>query len=480
MQIRSCRRRRSCCAGRSHGRLPRTATTAATIGLALTLSACGASTSPSASRAPTSKTTTKSSSSPTTSTTVVENTGKCRPGATKLTFWAWVPGMARAVTDFNSTHPSVCVTMEDVGAGDGEYVKLADVLKAHSGAPDVAEIEYSELPNFEVTHSLVNLVPYGADRVKGDFASWAWSEVSEGRAVYGIPGDSGPVGLYYNAKLMAKYHLAIPTTWTQFAAEAGTFHRDDPSAKLTNFDATDIGWMLALMAQDSAFPFRYSGGAKVSIDFTGPKEMAFAAYWQKLITAHEVLTDTDGPVMWAAMNKSADATWLPAAWGPSYMAPAVPKTMGDWRAAPIPQWTPGADVQTNLGGSSYAVIKGSPHPKAAAEFAMWLNSTQSSWSILKTPPSSLFPTYLPLLTSASFKDLTYPISGTSHPNVAFTAAAKAVTPVEWPPFMTEVITEAGSVFSGTLDGKETLQQAFRTFQKTLVSYAKTEGFKVSA
>jgi hypothetical protein len=31
---------------------------------------------------------------------------------------AWVPGMGRAVTEFNKTHPGICVTQEDVGAGD--------------------------------------------------------------------------------------------------------------------------------------------------------------------------------------------------------------------------------------------------------------------------------------------------------------------------------------------------------------------------
>ncbi|HEY2130335.1 MAG TPA: ATP-binding cassette domain-containing protein [Streptosporangiaceae bacterium] len=30
--------------------------------------------------------------------------------ATKITFWAWLPGMGRAVTEFNKTHPGICVT----------------------------------------------------------------------------------------------------------------------------------------------------------------------------------------------------------------------------------------------------------------------------------------------------------------------------------------------------------------------------------
>ena len=63
--------------------------------------------------------------------------------------------MGRAVTELNKTHPSICVTQEDVGAGDPECVKISDPLEAGSGAPDVAEVEFGELPSFEVTHNVV-------------------------------------------------------------------------------------------------------------------------------------------------------------------------------------------------------------------------------------------------------------------------------------------------------------------------------------
>ena len=51
--------------------------------------------------------------------------------------------MGRAVTEFNRTHPSICVTQEDVGAGSPEYVKIADALKAGSGAPDAYMTNFS-------------------------------------------------------------------------------------------------------------------------------------------------------------------------------------------------------------------------------------------------------------------------------------------------------------------------------------------------
>jgi len=422
--------------------------------------------------------TTSAAASP--GTTVEAGSSCASSSATKITFWAWVPGLGRAVNEFNKTHPSICVTQEDVGAGDPEYVKISDALKAGTGAPDVAEVEYDELPSYEITHSVVNLAKYGADKYKSDFVPWAWSEVSQGPAVYAMPSDSGPMGFYYNGTELAKYHITPPTTWAQFAADAATLHKDDSSAYLTNFAGTDLQWILSLMSQGNAFPFGYTGGSKVKIDWTGAAQLKFAAYWQKMLSAHELNAVTDiTATSFTDMDKGIDASWLSSAWGPSYFAPDAKASVGDWRAAALPQWTAGADVAANWGGSTYPVFTQSAHPAQAAEFSEWLTATTASWNIVKTPPSSLFPTFVPLLNSTSFKDLKYPISGSSTPNVAFTAAAPKIATVQWPPFMTYALTESATTFAGVMTGKETLRQAFSTFQNQLVSYAKSQGFTVS-
>ena len=344
----------------------------------------------------------------------------------------------------------------------------------------MAEVEFDELPSFEVTHSVVNLTKYGANKYKSNFVPWAWDEVSQGSAVYAMPGDAGPMAFYYNSKLLAKYHIAPPTTWTEFAAAAAKLKKANPSAFMTNFAATDLQWVMSLMAQDNAWPFAYSGGSHVTINWTGPAQMAFANYWQKLISAHEVNGTTDvSATSFADMDKGIDASWLSSAWGPSYFAPDAKSSVGAWRAAPLPQWTSGANVAANWGGSTYPVFTQSKHPAAAAQFAEWMNGTNESWAILKTAPSSLFPTYVPLLSDPSYKSITVPVSGTSHPDEVFTAAASSIKGVPWPPFMTEALTQSATVFAGVLNGKTTLQQAFKNFQNVLVNYAKQQGFTVS-
>ncbi|MGH3293601.1 MAG: ABC transporter substrate-binding protein [Trebonia sp.] len=458
---------------------------AAVTGLAC--SSGSSSTTPAASTSTSSSATSSSTgsasaaASPSSSVTVEAGANCASSSAVKITFWAWVPGLGRAVTAFNQTHPGICVTQEDVGAGDPEYVAITNAIKAGSGAPDVAEVEYDELPSFVITKSVDNLVPYGANSYKSDFVPWAWQEVSQGAAVYAIPGDAGPMAFYYNSALLAKYRITPPTTWAQFATDAATLHKDDPSAYMTNFSATDLQWIMSLMAQDNAWPFTYNGGSSVTINWTGPAQMAFAQYWQNMLSAHELNSTTDvSATSFADMDKNIDASWLSSAWGPSYFLPDAKSSLGDWRATSLPQWTAGADVAANWGGSSYPVFAQSQHPQQAAEFAEWLNATTASWNITKTAPSLLFPTYVPLLNDPTYKDLNNALSGTSDPNVAFTSAASHISSDQWPPFMTEALNEASTVFAGVQNGKETLQSAFTSFQNVLVSYAKAQGFTVSS
>jgi multiple sugar transport system substrate-binding protein len=388
--------------------------------------------------------------------------------------------MSRAVNQFNATHSNICVTLQDPGAGTGEYVPLNNALKAGTGAPDVAEIEFDLLPSYEIQKYLVNLVPYGANNYKSNFASWAWSQVTQGSGVYAMPSDFGPMGFYYNQQTLAKYHLTPPATWDQLASDAVRLHSQNPKAYLLNFAANDLQWLMDMMAQANAWPFKYSGGSNLTISWTGPAQQKFAEFWQKLIDQKAVSTVTNlSTQVNTDMDTGVIAASIFSAWAPSYFAADVKRSMGQWRAAALPQWTSGASVDADWGGSTYPVFSQSKHPKEAAEFSEWLTGTDASWTIVKTPPSSLFPTYLPTLQSSSFKSLTYPVSGSSQPNQVFSAGALTIPQTPWPPFMTQAITQAGTTFGGVMNGKQTLQQAFAAFQQQEVAYAKAQGFTVS-
>jgi len=409
-----------------------------------------------------------------------DTTKACKGHGVQLEAWIWVPGIYRTIDVFNETHPGICVKLDDVGAGDTEYVKLTDAIKANSGVPDVAEVEFDELPSYEITHSVVNIAPYGADKYKKYFAPFAWQEVSQGSAVYAMPGDSGPMDLFCNAKELARYHVTPGTTWAAFAKAAAAFHKADPHSYLTVFDPEDMQYLVSLMGQDNAFPFSWSGGSKVTVNFTGPNQMQFANYWQNLISAGYVKAAPDFQnAFWSDLNNGTYACWATSAWGPSYLAPNLTSaSLGDWRTYPLPQWKAGADVAANWGGSTYPVFTASKHPAQAAEFSEWMNGTMQSWKIMYTPPSSLFPTFLPLLRDKAFLSSTIPATGNTPIFNQAAAAAPKVAAVSWPPFMTYFL--ALTTTANVIDGKGTLPNDFKQLQSIMTSYAKSQGFTVSS
>lgn len=398
----------------------------------------------------------------------------------QITWWDWVVGFNRAADAFNRTHPGICVKLENVGAGTTEYTKLTTAFSAGTGAPDVAEIEYLEMPTFEISHDLVNLDQYGAQSLKNEHASWAWKQVSQGSAVYGLPFDAAPVALLYNKDLFARYNLAVPTTWAQFATDAETLHAKDPHAFITNFSPQDANLVMAFLTQLHAQPFTWTGGRDITINFVSPAAKSLDQYWQKLLDEHAIATTTDySNQFYANLDSGTVATELASAWGPKDMAVNVTKTVGDWRLAPLPQWRAGQDVTVNNGGSAYAVTAQSKHPAQAATFVKWLTSSGASWRILSTPPSSEFPSYIPFLDSKQLVDTTLPLTGPQHLEAVFKNEALGEQYISFPPFMNYVATEFTDLFSPVANNKETMQNAMQKLQNALVSYAKKQGFTVS-
>jgi multiple sugar transport system substrate-binding protein len=394
--------------------------------------------------------------------------------------WGWAAGYNLVVSEFNRTHPDICVTLENNGAANDEYVKLGNTIKAGSGAPDLAEIEYFSLPSFEISKSLVDLTKYGVNDYKSKIAPVAWQQASQGSAVYAMPVDLGPLVQYYNSTLLTKYGITPPTTWAEFATAAAKLHSADPTATLANIDPENAQAVLALMQEDNAFPFTYTGGSSVGINFTGAAETAFATYWQDLLSKKEATTVADfSPAQWSNFDGGINAVRFSPAWGPVGMQLSTKKTIGAWRAAPMPQAKAGDNLSGNWGGSTVAVFAQSKHQAAAAQFAEWFGGSDAAWKILSGPIAGAFPAYLPLLNDPTFLARTLPISGSATTNKTFATAAQHMVAPQWPPFMTAALTQWTTSFAGVTKGTTTLPDAFKNYQAAMVKYAKGQGFTVT-
>jgi ABC-type glycerol-3-phosphate transport system substrate-binding protein len=102
---------------------------------------------------------------------------KPEEGQISLEVWSWVVGLDKAAKLFEQAYPNIKVTVNNVGNGPVEYQKLQTAIKAGSGGPDVAQVEFMFLPSFIVTDGLTDLAQYGANDVKSySFASESASE----------------------------------------------------------------------------------------------------------------------------------------------------------------------------------------------------------------------------------------------------------------------------------------------------------------
>jgi multiple sugar transport system substrate-binding protein len=394
-----------------------------------------------------------------------------------LTFWSWVPDIGTAVNLWNSTHKNIQVKLDEVpGGSQGTYTKMYAAVKAGT-APDLGQIEYAYLPNFVQLGDIVNIGPYVA-AAKADYPAAIWSEVSSGSSVYAIPQDFAPMGFYYRKDIFAKDGIrSAPATWAQFAADAKIIHQKDPSRYILNFPTNESDWFAGLAWQNGGKWFADDSGAwKVSIG-TDAATKKVASYWQGLIGSGDVQATEFWSPQWDKELQDGNlAGWIAGAWGDASLASAAPATSGDWAIAPLPQWTAGANVSGDWGGSTTAVFKGSKYPAQAAAFAAWLNTNPASMNDLAAD-SGLYMASSTWQSTASFST-TSKFFGNQP---VYTGLAKQQFPVGWlwGPTMSDTFNTLNDA-TGKLGSGTTLTQALSSGQSGTISALTSAGFKVAS
>jgi multiple sugar transport system substrate-binding protein len=399
-------------------------------------------------------------------------------GKVTLTFWSWVPGISQSVSLWNKSHPGVHVNLDEVTAGDaGTYAKMFSALQARN-APDLGQVEYATLPNFEHVGGVVDLSKYGASSIQKDFVPWTWSQVTQGSAVEAIPQDTGPMGLFYRADLFRKYGLTVPTTWAQYLADARKLHAAHPNAYIAAFPANDAQWFAGLAWQAGAKWFGTSGDTWLA-GLNDSPSLQVANFWQQLISEHLVKVEPDFASEWYKdLSDGTLLTWPTAVWGENTLITNAAPTKGDWRVAPSPSWgtTPS---NGNWGGSTTVVFAGSKHPAQAAQFAEWLNTNPQSITGLITKgglyPADLAGDQQPAANSP------VPFYGGQNIWKVFQAGSRLVnTTFQWGPIMNTTFTQMADGFGKSTGGSGTLSQVLASTQSQTIAAMKKQGFSVKA
>jgi multiple sugar transport system substrate-binding protein len=352
-------------------------------------------------------------------------------------------------------------------------------LKA-GNAPDVAQVEYQEIPGFLLDNGLEDLSSYGAGQYENQFTAWQWKQCEYNGKVYCIPQASGPMGLFYREDLFKAAGITTPpATWADYEADAIKIHQHNPNEYIGTFPPGNSAWFTALAWQAGAKWFGIDGDAwKVNIDT--PQTETVAKYWDKLRTEGVIKTEPDFANSWYKDLQTGNiAAWVSAQWGDGILKGNAPKTAGKWRVAPLPQWNAGDNAQGDWGGSTFAVTSQTKHPKEATEVARELFGTsEAAWKI-GIDQAYLFPLVTPILNGSYFQDKKYDFFGGQQVNKVFGPAANGIQKFDWSPFQDFAYNTDTTEVGKALQGQTSWSSVNDNVQQQVTSYASKQGFKVS-
>lgn len=399
-----------------------------------------------------------------------------------VTVWAWYPAMEQVVDYFNENNDDVQACWTNAGQGGDAYQAFSTALEAGSGAPDLMMIEAEFLGQYTIREALVDLAPYGAAELEGEYTEGAWADVTEAEAVYAIPVDGGPMGLLYRQDIFDEYGVAVPTTWEEFATAAQQLKDAGYDGYITNFAPNWWAFVQAMAAQLGWQPFTYdSASTEIGIDIATPEAIQVLSYWEDLVDRDLVATDEAFTADYnASLVDGTYASYVAAAWGPGYLeglsdadADAV------WRAAPLPQWEGQEPRDVNIGGSTFAVSEQAENPELAARVAMDLFGTEEAWRI-GIEEAALFPLWTPVLESDYFADLEYPFfDGQQINKDVFLDAAAGYEGFTTPPFLTYVYDQGTEQLTALVEGQVDAEQALTNLEQDVGAYAESQGFTVT-
>lgn len=411
---------------------------------------------------------------PVTSTSATDLEATLNAGGT-ITVWAWEPTLKPVIEGFQAKYPKVKVNLVNAGTGDDQYTALQNAIKAGSGVPDVAQIEYYALPQFALAKSVTDLTAFGADKLEGTFTPGPWNSVHSGAGIYGLPMDSGPMALFYNKDVFDKHKIEVPATWEEYIAAARKLHKADPKAYITS-DTGDAGFATSMIWQAGGKPYQVDG-TKVSINFADAGTQKFTTAWQQLVTEKLVAPIVGWSDEWyKGLGDGTIATLVIGAWMPANFETGVKAGSGKWRVAPMPQWESGGKATAENGGSSLAV------PEAAANKALayaFLKYAGVDDGVQTRMDGGAFPATTAQLNAPDFQAKKFPYFGDQEVNkVLAESAGQVVSGWSYLPYQVY----ANSVFNDTVGkayvGGGTLQDGLKAWQDASVKYGQEQGFSV--
>lgn len=175
------------------------------------------------------------SSSKTSSTKSSSTSSVKIPKVTKKTtvvFWHAMTGVQQSTlqkltAEFEKKNPNITIKLENQGAYTDLQAKINSTLQSPNNLPTITQAYPGWLWNAANNKMLADLTPYINDKTVGwgsAKASNIKTELLEGAQIkgtqYGIPFNKSVETLTYNADILKKYNVKVPTTMAELKAAA--------------------------------------------------------------------------------------------------------------------------------------------------------------------------------------------------------------------------------------------------------------------
>ncbi|MEV0347845.1 sugar ABC transporter substrate-binding protein [Nonomuraea sp. NPDC050680] len=397
-------------------------------------------------------------------------------GKVTLRYWAWAPGSAEEVKEFNRTHPNIEVVHTDAGGGEQSSAKLLAAVRADN-APDLALVENTALPRMIVAGAPLDITAYVSD-VQNQYSSGSWAQTTFDGHTYALPQDVGPMALLYRKDIFDKYGIDDPLTWEDYRKAAATIKARNPKLTMASLSTDGWGWYAAVAAQAGDDWWSIDGN-KWTVNIAGENSRKMMKFFQGmyedgLIKADPLLTPTYNQ----QLNNGTMLSWPSAVWAPGVIYGVAPKTAGKWALAPLPRWDADDPIVSFQGGSSVIVTAKSKHPREAAEFAKWLNAGAEGAEMILNVQNGYPAALSGQKAATSQKPPALMPQQTDYYKVV-AEIAKNTRPVTWGPNTDVAASAFTDAMNAAVQNGTSWEDVLTITQKAVVDDLKKQGFETS-
>jgi multiple sugar transport system substrate-binding protein len=253
--------------------------------------------------------------------------------------------------------------------------------------------------------------------------------------------------------------------------------------KMGHFYPTQAPWLIGLAWASGGTFFKAEGDTWLQT-LNNPAAEKVLTYWDGLVKKGYISTIPGFTAeYYTALGSGQIASSIEAAWGPGVTAASLnDKTSGEWRGAPLPQWSKDQPLRSgNWGGSCDVVTKQSKHPVAATLFAVWLNAAKGP-VVANWINFGIFPVALSGLADPDLhqpdKDPSKFFGGQNLVQLYYDASKAVSVDFAWAPWFAFVNDNFNKQIDALFSGKMTAKQALDAWQNECLKNAKDDGYQV--